>query len=58
METGWLCPRCNTVNAPWKSTCDCTYNPYMPVYVPLEWDKGFETVSPFMPPPDGEFTYY
>jgi len=20
---GWLCPRCNTVNAPWKPTCEC-----------------------------------
>jgi hypothetical protein len=20
---GWVCPRCNKVNAPWKSQCDC-----------------------------------
>jgi len=20
---GWLCPRCNKVNAPWKGQCDC-----------------------------------
>lgn len=22
-EYGWACPRCNRINAPWKSTCDC-----------------------------------
>lgn len=21
---GWECPKCGTVNAPWKSTCDCS----------------------------------
>lgn len=20
---GWICPRCQQVNAPWKSSCDC-----------------------------------
>ncbi len=20
---GWICPRCKTVNAPWRSTCSC-----------------------------------
>lgn len=23
VPTGWVCPRCSTVNAPWRSTCDC-----------------------------------
>lgn len=36
---GWVCPKCNNVNAPWKSTCDCNvaypkppipYNPFHP----------------------------
>lgn len=22
-QEGWLCPRCGTVNAPWKGHCDC-----------------------------------
>jgi hypothetical protein len=21
---GWLCPRCDRVNAPWKEQCDCS----------------------------------
>jgi hypothetical protein len=24
MNTGWICPRCNKVNAPHVSQCDCT----------------------------------
>ncbi len=23
MERGWVCPRCNVVNAPWVSRCEC-----------------------------------
>lgn len=23
IEYGWVCPKCNRVNAPWKSSCDC-----------------------------------
>lgn len=23
MKEGWLCPRCNKVNAPWVSQCSC-----------------------------------
>lgn len=26
MNEGWICPRCGTINAPWKSKCDCTSN--------------------------------
>lgn len=22
-QTGWICPKCGRVNAPWKGTCDC-----------------------------------
>ena len=23
MMEGWLCPRCNKINAPWVSQCSC-----------------------------------
>ncbi len=23
VQKGWLCPRCETVNAPWMPKCDC-----------------------------------
>jgi len=30
---GWICPKCGRANAPWKSSCDCTYYvPYIPPY--------------------------
>ena len=22
-QSGWMCPRCGQVNAPWKPKCDC-----------------------------------
>lgn len=25
-EQGWECPRCGRINAPWKSSCDCSRN--------------------------------
>ena len=25
-QYGWICPRCDKVNAPWKSECDCNKN--------------------------------
>ena len=28
MEYGWACPRCGRINAPWKSTCDCSGKTY------------------------------
>ena len=31
-EHGWICPRCNRVNAPWKSTCDCSGGYYYPIW--------------------------
>lgn len=27
-EQGWECPRCGRINAPWKSTCDCSGKTY------------------------------
>ena len=36
IEYGWVCPRCNRVNAPWKSTCDCSGGYYYPTWYP--WD--------------------
>ena len=32
IEYGWVCPRCNRVNAPWKSTCDCSGGYYYPIW--------------------------
>lgn len=26
MLYGWVCPRCNKVNAPWVKQCDCNKN--------------------------------
>lgn len=23
IQYGWVCPKCGTANAPWKSFCDC-----------------------------------
>lgn len=31
-EYGWVCPRCNRVNAPWKSQCDCSGNNWYPTW--------------------------
>ena len=35
-EYGWVCPRCNRVNAPWKSQCDCLGGNWYPTWYP--WD--------------------
>lgn len=24
IQTGWMCPRCKRVNAPWVTTCSCS----------------------------------
>ena len=26
MRTGWMCPRCRKVNAPWVAQCNCKVN--------------------------------
>lgn len=31
--TGWICPRCGRVHAPWVPSCDCSR---VPAYVPVE----------------------
>jgi hypothetical protein len=32
IPTGWACPRCGKINAPWVTSCDCyPYSSY-PVY--------------------------
>ena len=28
---GWICPKCGTVNAPWKPTCDCKKTTPQPI---------------------------
>ena len=35
-EYGWVCPCCNRVNAPWKSSCDCQGYNWYPTWYP--WD--------------------
>lgn len=30
-DVGWICPRCQRVNAPWKGKCECgKERPYSP----------------------------
>ena len=31
-EYGWACPRCGRINAPWKSSCDCSGNYWYPIW--------------------------
>ncbi len=42
IERGWLCPRCNRVNAPYLSQCPCIeYKTWTPIYVePITWAVG------------------
>ena len=39
---GWECPRCKTINAPWKGSCDCKVKketkPYRQFDYPWQWD--------------------
>ena len=28
VETGWRCPRCDRINAPWVRQCDCSPSTY------------------------------
>ena len=27
-QTGWVCPKCGKVHAPWVGSCDCTFPKY------------------------------
>ena len=38
-ESGWLCPRCNRVNAPWVRQCDCSNNTWTPTWTDGKWWK-------------------
>ena len=29
-NTGWICPRCNVVHAPWVTVCHCQHLPFGP----------------------------
>jgi len=41
-HTGWICPRCGKVNAPWVSQCTCKSNWYKPLpYYPWEFDGPY-----------------
>jgi hypothetical protein len=59
MPTGWVCPKCGRVNAPWVAACDCKaqivfvpqpYPVYMPrPYYPVNPDPYFvPPVSPYI----------
>lgn len=65
MSYGWICPKCGRVNAPWKSTCDCSkgiatpntppntpfpFAPFEP-YIPHTpyYNPPIETPNPFDP---------
>lgn len=43
-KTGWICPRCRKVNAPWKSSCDCSGNEYY-------WPVPYHPILPSYPQP-------
>lgn len=58
MSYGWVCPKCGRVNAPWKSTCDCSKGiavpntppntPYTPFYnPPIEIPNPFDPYGPY-----------
>lgn len=31
--TGWICPKCGKVNAPWLPSCDCTLGYHDPTRI-------------------------
>jgi len=43
--TGWICPRCGTVNAPWTMKCECS-----PIKPTEPWNPPW-TGDPLPPPP-------
>lgn len=46
MEYGWACPRCGRINAPWKSTCDCSGKTYWyPTWEGPYYDEWWKHVT-------------
>lgn len=46
IEYGWACPRCGRVNAPWKSTCDCSGRAYWyPTWEGPYYDEWWKHVT-------------
>jgi hypothetical protein len=53
---GWICPRCNRVNAPWVSKCDCYPGSVqetiqIPTLEPFRFDQPSTVGDPIPPPP-------
>lgn len=48
-QTGWECPRCGRINAPWLPNCSCSNRT-----ITVTWDK---TNTPINPKPDAPLTY-
>lgn len=46
MNTGWICPKCGRVHAPWVASCNCAapseYVPYTPPYAPHPYGDDFK----------------
>jgi hypothetical protein len=36
---GWICPKCNTVHAPWVSQCNCMNQTYWYGNTPVKGDN-------------------
>ena len=48
VASGWLCPRCGRINAPWVRQCDCSRNNWTITYDDLvykndKWWKDYVT---------------
>ncbi len=48
----WECPRCKKINAPWKSSCDCTPTPFgAPIYG-ADYSGFVNLFNPYFPDPN------
>jgi len=57
--TGWLCPRCNTVNSPAVTCCQCGQRTFQPP-PPSPWHPDILPVQPTRTngePPPGHYVY-